>query len=110
MASSTSTRAPCATCGDKSVGIFKCEGCSQIFCRKHVNEHRDILSHQLDEIVLEHDTLQQTIAERNDQKNYRHSLLKQIDTWGKYSMMKIQRTADEARQQVEKLTSLQKGK
>jgi hypothetical protein len=110
MASSTSTKAPCATCGDKSVGIFKCEGCSQIFCRKHVNEHRDVLSHQLDEIVLEHDTLQQTIAEQNDQGNYRHSLFKQVDQWEKDSIMKIRQIADQARQQVEKLTSLQRGK
>jgi hypothetical protein len=110
MASSTSTRVPCATCDNKSAGIFKCEGCSQIFCRKHVNEHRDILNHQLDEIVLEHDTLQQIITEKNDQKNFRYPLLQQIDQWEKDSVMKIQQTAEEAREQVEQLTCSQKGK
>jgi len=110
MASSTPTKAPCVTCGSKSVGIFKCEGCSQTFCRKHVNEHRNVLSHQLDEIVLEHDTLQQTIAEKDDQKDYRQSLHKQIDQWEQDSIIKIQQTAEEARKQVERLTSLQKGK
>jgi len=110
MASSTSIRPPCATCGNKSVGIFKCEGCSQIFCRKHVNEHRDMLSHQLDEIVLQHDILQQTIIDQNDGKNIQHSLLKQIDQWEKDSILKIQQTAEEARQQLQQLTSLKKGK
>jgi hypothetical protein len=110
MASSTITRAPCATCDNKGVGIFKCEGCSQIFCRKHVNEHRENLSHQLDEIVLEHDTLQQTLAEQNDQDTNRHSLLRQIEEWEKDSIIKIQQAAEETRKQVEKLTSSQKGK
>ncbi len=110
MASSTLTKAPCATCGDKSVGIFKCEGCSRIFCRKHVNEHRDILSQQLDEIVFEYDILQQTITELNDQQNYRKSLFTKIDQWEKDSIMEIQQTANEARQQVEQLTNFQKGK
>ncbi len=110
MASSTITRAPCATCDNKGVGIFKCEGCSQIFCRKHVNEHRENLSHQLDEIVLEHDTLQQTLAEQNDQDTNRHSLLRQIEEWEKDSIIKIQQAAEETRKQVEKLTSSQKSK
>jgi hypothetical protein len=110
MASSASPKAPCTTCGSKSVGIFKCEGCSQVFCRRHVNEHRDILSHQLDEIVLEHDTLQQSIIERKDQRKKTHPLIKQIDTWERDSIVKIQQTAEEARQQVDKLTSSQKGK
>jgi hypothetical protein len=57
MASASSSKSPCATCENKSVGIFKCDGCSKTFCRKHSNEHRDSLIHQLDEIVLEHDTL-----------------------------------------------------
>jgi hypothetical protein len=111
MASSTLTKAPCATCGNKCVGIFKCEGCAQIFCRKHVKEHRDILNHQLDEIFIEYDTLQQTITEQKDDENdYHHSFLKQIDKWERDSIVKIQQTADEARQQVEQLTSSQKSK
>jgi hypothetical protein len=110
MASSSTTKAPCATCANKGVGIFKCEGCAQIFCRKHVIEHRDTLSHQLDEIVLEHDTLQQTTVEYKDKQTHCHSLIKQIDKWERDAIEKIQQTAEEARQQVNKLTSSQKGK
>jgi len=92
------------------VGIFKCEGCAQVFCRKHAIEHRDILSHQLDEIVLEYDTLQQTTVENKDKNNHLHSLINQIDKWEKDSIEKIQQTAQKARQQVNELTNTQQGK
>jgi len=108
--SSSSSRAPCATCANKAAGIFRCEGCLQVFCRKHLLEHRDLLSHQMDEIVLEHDTLQQTIAENKDKPNKQHPILKEIDKWEKDSIVKIQQVAEEARQQVKKLTNSQTGK
>ena len=110
MASSSSTKAPCVTHGCKSLGILKCEGCLQIFCRQHVNEHRNLLSHQLDEIVLGHDTLQQTIATENEQEKNRQSLLEQIDKWERDSIVKIERTAEELRQQIKTLTYSPKGK
>ena len=109
-ASSSSSKAPCATCGNKGVGIFRCEGCLQVFCRKHLNEHRDVLSHQLDEIVLEHDTLQQTIVENKGMQDNQHPLLKQIDQWERDSIRKIQQLADEVRQQVRELTGAYKSK
>ncbi|CAF3825579.1 unnamed protein product, partial [Rotaria sordida] len=40
---SISLKAPCIACGNKSAGIFRCEGCLQVCCRKHLNEHRDFL-------------------------------------------------------------------
>ncbi|UJR14241.1 hypothetical protein I4U23_001231 [Adineta vaga] len=103
-----SYKAPCATCGNKGVGIFRCEGCLQVFCRKHLNEHRDVLSHQLDEIVLEHDTLQQTIVDNTNAQDKQHPVLKQIDLWEKDSIQKIQRFAEEVRKQVNQLTDTQK--
>jgi hypothetical protein len=109
MASSSSSKVPCATCGNKSVGVFKCEGCSQTFCRKHSNEHRDLLTHQLDEIVLEHDTLQQTIVEHKGKSNDHQHLIEQINKWEKSSIVMIQQTAKEARQEVEKLSANQTG-
>ncbi|CAF4543865.1 unnamed protein product [Rotaria socialis] len=69
MAPSSSSKAPCNSNSCKSVGILKCEICSQKFCHKHVKEYRDLLSHQLDEIVLEHDTLQRIIAEQKNKMN-----------------------------------------
>jgi hypothetical protein len=110
MASSaSSSKAPCGTCGNKATGIFRCEGCLQIYCRKHLIEHRDLLNHQFDEIVLEHDALQQTIVENGNRQNQQHPVLKEIDQWEKNSIVKIQRIAEEARQQVRNLTSSQTG-
>jgi ribosomal protein L17 len=106
---SSSSKPPCATCGNKSVGVFKCEGCSHTFCRKHSNEHRDSLIHQLDEIVLEHDTLQQTIVEQKEKQSDQNRFIEQIDKWEKESIVKIQQRAKEARQQVEKLIDAQNG-
>ncbi|CAF1102080.1 unnamed protein product [Rotaria sp. Silwood1] len=108
MAFLSSPKTFCTSDGCKSVGILKCEGCSQIFCRKHVNEHRDLLNHQLDEIVLEHDALQKLFVEEKSKENYYDHLLKQIDKWEQESIMKIQQTANEARQQIEILFSSQK--
>jgi hypothetical protein len=107
--SSTTKKTPCATDSCKSLGILKCEGCSQIFCRIHVNEHRDELSHQWDEIVLEHDTLKETINKQNDEQNNHQVLLEQIDRWERDSIVKIQQTAQEARQQIKRLINPQKG-
>ncbi len=112
MASSSTAKAPCATCDSKGVGIFKCEGCGQVFCRKHVIEHRDVLSQQLDEIVLEYDTLRQTITENKDKPNHHHNhpLMIEIDKWEKESIEKIRQTAHEARQQVNALIGSSGGK
>jgi hypothetical protein len=107
---SSSSKAPCATCANKSAGIFRCEGCLQVFCRKHLNEHRDLLSHQLDEIIIEYDILQQAIVEDKNKQNKQHPILKEIDKWEKDSIVKIQQVAEEARQQVKKLTNSQIGK
>ncbi len=107
--SSSSSKAPCATCANKAAGIFRCEGCLNVFCRKHLNEHRDLLSHQLDEIVFEHDTLQQNIVENRSKQNNQHPILKEIDQWEKNSIMKIQQLAEEARQQVKSSTNSQTG-
>ena len=102
MAASAASRTPCATCDSKGIGVFKCEGCAQVFCRKHVVEHRDTLSYQLDEIVLEYDTLQQTVAENNDKIKH-HPLLHEIDQWERECMEKIRLTANEAREQLNAL-------
>src|ERR1700722_12079261 len=98
MASSTSQKALCATCG-KIAGIFMCHGCTQNFCMQHANEHRQTLSKQMDEITLDHNLLKQTIAEQKID-SARHSLMKQIDEWETQSIDKIRRAAEDARKQL----------
>lgn len=109
MASVSASKTPCSTCGSKGIGIFKCEGCAQTFCRKHVIEHRDVLNQQLDEIVFEYDHLQQTIGESNDKAN-QHPLIEQIDKWEKESIEKIRQAARQARSELNSLTSSSTGK
>ncbi|CAF3669587.1 unnamed protein product [Rotaria sp. Silwood1] len=95
MASSSSMEPLCGKCGKKGVGVFKCEDCLQTFCRKHSNEYRDLLIHQLDEVIFEHDTIQQTIIELKEKQSDYHCLIEQVNEWEKNSIMKIQRKAIE---------------
>ncbi|CAF1552921.1 unnamed protein product [Rotaria sp. Silwood1] len=96
---------PCTKCASKGVGIFKCQGCSNVFCRKHASEHRDNLSHQLDELVSEHDQLYQLI---NQENNGYYTLINQIDQWEKNSIIKIQQVAQNIRQDIVQYIKSQK--
>jgi uncharacterized Fe-S cluster-containing radical SAM superfamily protein len=94
----------CVTC-NKGTGQFKCEGCSQTFCTKHVAEHRQALNQQLDEVILEHDIFQQTVTE---DKNENHSLMVSIDQWEETSIDKIRQTAKEIREKVNQFENTHK--
>ena len=96
----------CTKCGSKGIGIFKCQGCSNVFCRKHASEHRDTLSQQLDEIVHEHDQLHQLI---NQENNINHPLMNQINQWEQNSIEKIQKLAQTIRQEIVQYIKSQKG-
>jgi hypothetical protein len=96
MASATeSTKVLCIIC-NKGKGIFKCEGCSRIFCSKHSNDHRNELSKQLEEIAVAHDLIQQTLIQQTEDLR-QHLLLIKIDQWEKESIDKIHRMAEEVR-------------
>lgn len=97
--SSTTLKTPCVVC-DKGSGLFKCEGCGQNFCTKHVTEHRQTLQHQLDKVVVEHDSIQQTIKENKIQNS---PLIKYIDEWEETSIIKITQMSAEFRQIVSQL-------
>jgi len=63
MAFSSRTKILCSKCS-KSAGILTCRGCEKDFCSRHVAEHREELSKQMDEVTTNHDQLQQTIVEQ----------------------------------------------
>ncbi|CAF0764699.1 unnamed protein product [Adineta ricciae] len=86
----------CVTC-NKSGGILTCDGCGKTFCGKHVIEHRQELAAKLDNIMQEHDLLQQEIEQPSARKN---SLLQKIDRWEKDSILKIQIAAESARRSL----------
>jgi DNA repair exonuclease SbcCD ATPase subunit len=102
MATSTG-KAQCVTCGKEKVA-YKCEGCSQSFCVKHLPDHHQALGKQLEEIEDKRNLFRETLVEQttNPQK---YSLIKQINQWENNSIMKIQQTADEAKQLVIKHTN-----
>lgn len=91
-------RKPCAKC-EKGAGVTTCDGCQQSFCIKHIVEHRQELAVQMDSIGQEHDTLRRDLVEEDST----HPLLSQIDEWEKKSIMKIQTTANTARNNLRQL-------
>jgi hypothetical protein len=80
-----------------------------MFCYKHFDEHRKVLSELMNNISEQHDYL------RNDlcQENLEHHLLSRINNWEEESIIKIQTTAqaifnqtkDEIKSSVEKLAT-----
>lgn len=103
-----SSRTSCVTCENKDIsGIFRCEGCSQTFCLKHTNEHRNFLGYELNKILLEHEKLFNILNENKQQSSL---LLDQINQWEKNSIIKIKQTAQDARIQIQQLNQSQKSK
>ena len=99
MASSTeTTKVLCVIC-NKAKGIYKCEGCSRIFCPKHSIDHRNDLNKQLEEVAGTHDLVHQTLNQQTEDLQ-QHPLLKKIDQWEKESIAKVRQVAEEARNEV----------
>ncbi|CAF3047934.1 unnamed protein product [Rotaria socialis] len=96
---SSSIKLPCATCA-KPIGIVRCEGCLKLFCRTDLNEHRNQLSKQLEEITVEHDLFQQTLNQSTADPRS-HALISRINAWEKESKNKIKQAAEEARCLIE---------
>jgi DNA repair exonuclease SbcCD ATPase subunit len=88
----------CAICGKERRTVL-CDGCSKTFCYNHLNDHRQELSKELDEIEVTRDIFRQTLTEQTSEPR-KHPLMKQIDKWDRDSIRKIQETAEEARQQL----------
>ena len=100
MSASAAIKKQCVTC-NKNGGIMICCGCQQTFCGKHVNEHRQELGGQLDNIMQEHDLFQQELGKESLLKE--NPLLKEIDQWEKDSIAKIQVAAETARKSLQEL-------
>ncbi|UJR32155.1 hypothetical protein I4U23_019622 [Adineta vaga] len=105
MTTNSGGKKQCVTC-NKSGGILTCDGCQKTFCGKHVIEHRQELAAKLDNIMQEHDLLQQEIEQPSARKN---SLLQKIDRWEKDSILKIQIAAESARRSLLDLLDQAKG-
>ncbi|CAF0942063.1 unnamed protein product [Adineta steineri] len=93
----------CVTC-NKSIGILTCNGCEQRFCGKHVIEHRQNLANQLDDIMQDHDLLQQELKRSSDE----HTLIEKINQWEIRTIMKIQTAAKNARTELQQKIEVSK--
>lgn len=85
----------CVKCdGENSGGgVFTCNGCQQIFCERHVSEHRQELTIQLENTIQVHDYVQhESNISAPDE-----ALLKKIDVWEKESIITIQTIAERTR-------------
>lgn len=89
------------TCRNATI-IANCPGCFESFCAVHFAEHRRMLSNRMDEIVNEHDRLRQEIIDYRNATD-RHSLMMEINNWEQESIQRIQRMANDARQDVTNL-------
>lgn len=94
---SSSEKKPCFKC-PKGPGQVMCDGCQQYFCLKHLLEHRQQLSQQIDDLTLDHDQLKQNLLLNHDDKQ--HPLIKRVDRWEAKSIHKIKQIADEVRLQL----------
>jgi hypothetical protein len=99
MATSTSQKSPCTTCGKVS-GLFTCQGCQKDFCTRHVSEHRQELGKQMDELILDHDRFRQNLIEQTTSPQLQ-PMMKQIDQWEEESIDKIHRIANDVRKQLQ---------
>jgi hypothetical protein len=96
-------RKNCITCNKGGI-IMLCDRCDQTFCDKHVIEHRQQSTNQLDGIMIEHDFIQDEIR----QSSNNHSLMKSIDKWEKDSIVKIQTAAENARTELREMMETSK--
>jgi hypothetical protein len=101
--SAESAKVLCFLC-NKAKGIYKCEGCSQIFCPKHSVDHRNELNKQLEEIAVTHDLVHQTLNQQGEDPQ-KHPLIKKINQWEQSAIDKIRQTAEKARNELFEVTT-----
>ena len=83
---------------------YLCDGCSQRFCRKHLDEHHKDLERQFDQMETHHDQLREMINQHRENAQ-EHSLMKEIDQWEINAIGKIKQTANQCREKLIKYTN-----
>lgn len=101
QAGNETNRKFCVKCdGAKSSGgLFTCDGCKQMFCSRHVVEHRQELDLRLESVVQEHDLIQQECSQLTQDQ----PVLRKIDVWEQISTRKIQQAANQLRAECRQL-------
>ena len=83
----------------KQPAAANCEGCSQAFCIKHLLDHRQVLTQEMNILIDEHDQLQHSLGQQviNPES---HPCYKAIDQWERESIVRIQRKAVQLREEI----------
>jgi hypothetical protein len=102
MANATTSRL-CSKCKD-NIGLFNCEGCKEIFCTKHITEHRKELSTKLNHHLLKHnDILKQLLDKEEKKESSKKDILLRINQWENYMIERIRYKAELARERLVQL-------
>src|SRR5580698_10507154 len=88
----------CVKCG-KTGGILLCNGCNQTLCFKHVNEHKDELEKELENLINQENDFENDLSKTGDS----HYLFNEIDQWKKESIEQIKQIAKQAKQDLRQL-------
>lgn len=86
----------CITC-KKDRTSANCSGCLQYFCYKHLIEHRQQFTGELDGIENDGNIFREILSEQIKDP-MKHSSIQLINHWEKRSHEKIQQTANQARE------------
>ena len=81
------------------LGQTLCAGCQKWMCVKHLIEHRQSLSDEIDHLTENYDQLQRDLTQDTFDQ---HSLLRSINEWEEKSIERIRRDAERARQHLRK--------
>lgn len=98
-------RIDCFICTKENRGILRCEGCLKTFCMSHIMEHRQELAKTLENMEYKRDLVQQSLLQYMDKESVHHPLLADINRWKNSSIEKIHAIAEEARENLLKITS-----
>ena len=89
----------CSMC-QKYPGVILCTGCDGYFCSKDYKGHREILFHEMEEIVEERNNLQDKINKATQINDSHSPIIGQINEWEKMTIEKVKQAAEQARQQA----------
>ena len=88
----------CVKC-NKNGGILLCNGCNQYLCFEHVNQHRNEIEQNLEDLIRDEDQFEKDLSNSDD----KHLLFGQIDQWKKESIEQIKQIAKKAKEDLREL-------
>ncbi|CAF2121306.1 unnamed protein product [Rotaria magnacalcarata] len=99
MATAAINSKQCFICKKEKASLYSCEGCSEKFCPQDLPKHHEEHVSELEKIVTDCDTFQQSINEHQQDCNH-HPLIQQVNEWERDSITKIKQTAEDCRQKL----------